>query len=275
MDFAPFIMGFPIGMEGELSFLVPPGVTEIGALAVGAAGGDNPVYNIADDFLISTVAGGSGDCVVVSPISVTPGEVLRLVLGSDGRVPQYENTSHQNEDNIAHLPGDRRRRPRLRIRRRRRQRRRLGRLRLERRRNGTAILRGATPLVVGGGGGAGGFGDSAQPGGLGGSAGGSGGAARGSSGGGGGQGAAWGSGQGQPGGSPGGIDMGGGGGGGWNGGSGGGHGGSDGGGGGGAGSGPPHLARHVELAAPQGVWKLVIWSPPDPQPTDHLFTLPF
>jgi len=100
MDFAPFIMGFPIGMEGELSFLVPPGVTEIGVLAVGAAGGDNPVYNIADDFLISTVAGGSGDCVVVSPISVTPGEVLRLVLGSDGRVPQYENTSHQNWDNM-------------------------------------------------------------------------------------------------------------------------------------------------------------------------------
>lgn len=279
MDFAPFIMGFPMAMEGDFSFLVPPGVTEIGVLAVGGAGGDNPVYNIVDDFVIRTIAGGEGDCVVASSISVTPGEVLTLVFGSDGGVPQYETTSQREGDNMlictgivaggrGYAPGG----------------------------DGgnaggmggcgssggggTAVLRGSTPLVVaGGGGGAGGFGDSAQSGGVGGSAAGSGGDAPGSSGGGGGQGAGWGSGQGQPGGSPGGINLGGGGGGGgggWNGGLGGGRGGSDGGGGGGgAGSGPPGVARQVSLAAPQRVWKLVIWSPPDPQPTDHLFTLPF
>jgi hypothetical protein len=29
------------------------------------------------------------------------------------------------------------------------------------------------------------------------------------------------------------------------------------------------------VTMPERTWKLLIWSPPDPQPTDRLFTLPF
>jgi len=282
MAFDPFIAGY-VSTSGDIeqiSFLVPPGVAEIGVYGIGGTGGPGPCYEINFGTLLSTTPGGKGDRILAGPINVTPGEMLTFVLGGLGKVPGYHWSDQRDSDDNAyicgggpsgaqgHLPGGGG-----------------GNAGLaggcgSSGGGGTAVLRGSLPLVVaGGGGGAGGFGWGGDAGGVGGGAAGNGGNGSGSTGGAGG--AAGGSnqgGRGEPGGTPDGLDTGGGGGGGgggYQGGEGGAHGGSGGGGGGGGGTSWTSQGNLVQLEATDEPAQLYIWSPFAPQSQDHTFVIPW
>lgn len=78
-------------VPGTYSYTVPAGVTQISALIVGGGGGGGGQY-FNGSIAVSGGGGGSGG-VVNTVVSVTPGQVLTVVVGAGGNGQGYNGTS--------------------------------------------------------------------------------------------------------------------------------------------------------------------------------------